>query len=354
MASLFLPSLNAAIIDEGVAKGDTEFIWRTGKVMLAVSLLQVDLLDRRHLLRRQDRDGLRPGRTRRDLPPGTGLLLPRAQPFRCAVADHPQHQRRAAGADARAAVSTMLFIAAPITMIGGVIMALREDVGLSWLVAVAIPLLGVSIFLVIRKMRPLFQVDADPDRPGQPGAARADHRHPGGPGVRPRTVRDGPLRQGQRRPDRHRHLGRPAAGDDLPDRDVHPEHVQRRGALVRRPAGRRREDADRLADRLPDLPDPDPDVGDDGDVPADDRPARRGLRRAHPGGAGHRLLGRAADRIRSPSCARPPWSSSPAPSSPIPGAEAPVLRDIDVHRRARARRRRSSAPPVPASRPWSR
>ena len=41
MAALFLPSLNAAIIDEGVAIGDTDFIWRTGGIMLAVSLLQI-------------------------------------------------------------------------------------------------------------------------------------------------------------------------------------------------------------------------------------------------------------------------------------------------------------------------
>ncbi|HWH98965.1 MAG TPA: ABC transporter ATP-binding protein, partial [Propionibacteriaceae bacterium] len=54
-------------------------------------------------------------------------------------------------------LSSTLFIAAPITMVGGVIMALRQDVGLSWLVAVAVPLLAVSIFLVVRKMRPLFR-----------------------------------------------------------------------------------------------------------------------------------------------------------------------------------------------------
>ena len=41
VAALYLPSLNAAIIDEGVAKGDTDFIWRTGAVMLAVSLVQI-------------------------------------------------------------------------------------------------------------------------------------------------------------------------------------------------------------------------------------------------------------------------------------------------------------------------
>jgi ATP-binding cassette subfamily B multidrug efflux pump len=55
-------------------------------------------------------------------------------------------------------LSCTMFVAAPITMIGGIIMALRTDVGLSWLVAVAMPVLAISVFLVIRKMRPLFRL----------------------------------------------------------------------------------------------------------------------------------------------------------------------------------------------------
>ena len=41
IAALYLPSLNAQIIDEGVARGDTDFIWRTGAVMLLVAFVQV-------------------------------------------------------------------------------------------------------------------------------------------------------------------------------------------------------------------------------------------------------------------------------------------------------------------------
>jgi ATP-binding cassette, subfamily B, multidrug efflux pump len=55
-------------------------------------------------------------------------------------------------------LSGTMFVAAPITMIGGIIMALRTDLGLSWLVAVAVPVLALSIFLVIRKMGPLFRL----------------------------------------------------------------------------------------------------------------------------------------------------------------------------------------------------
>jgi ATP-binding cassette subfamily B protein len=52
---------------------------------------------------------------------------------------------------------TML-VAAPITMIGGIIMALREDIGLSWLVVVAVPVLAGSIGVVVMRMGPLFRV----------------------------------------------------------------------------------------------------------------------------------------------------------------------------------------------------
>ncbi|HYI53918.1 MAG TPA: ABC transporter transmembrane domain-containing protein, partial [Microlunatus sp.] len=41
MGALYLPSLNASIIDDGVATGDTAFIWRTGGIMLAVSAVQI-------------------------------------------------------------------------------------------------------------------------------------------------------------------------------------------------------------------------------------------------------------------------------------------------------------------------
>jgi ATP-binding cassette subfamily B protein len=49
-----------------------------------------------------------------------------------------------------------LLVTTPIMMVGGIIMALREDVGLSWLVAVAVPLLGLVVGLVISRMVPWF------------------------------------------------------------------------------------------------------------------------------------------------------------------------------------------------------
>ncbi len=74
MASLYLPSLNADIIDNGVAAGDTAYIVRTGGWMLLVTLVQIVVLDRRGLLRRAGRDELRPRRARRRLPPRRRVL----------------------------------------------------------------------------------------------------------------------------------------------------------------------------------------------------------------------------------------------------------------------------------------
>ena len=105
---------------------------------------------------------------------------------------------------------TML-VAAPIMCVGGIVMALREDVGLSWLLLVSVPvLLLVDRLRDHRRMVPAVPADAGPHRRGQPGAARADHRHPGGPRLRPRAARDRAVRRGQRRPHRRRAAGRPA------------------------------------------------------------------------------------------------------------------------------------------------
>ena len=65
LAMLYLPSLNADIIDNGVAKADTGYILRVGLVMLAVTVVAGRVHDRRRLVRRADRDGLRSRRARR-------------------------------------------------------------------------------------------------------------------------------------------------------------------------------------------------------------------------------------------------------------------------------------------------
>ena len=94
-------------------------------------------------------------------------------------------------------------IAAPITMVVGVILAVRQDVGLSIVLVIAMPVAAIVLGLIVARMVPGVPVDAGAHRPGQPGVARADHRHPGGARVRARTP--GEARRfgdGERRPDR--------------------------------------------------------------------------------------------------------------------------------------------------------
>ncbi|HEY6811469.1 MAG TPA: ABC transporter ATP-binding protein [Propionibacteriaceae bacterium] len=157
MAALLLPSLNAAIIDEGVAKGDTGFIWRTGGMMLAVSLLQVGCSIWATYL--GAKTAMAFGRDVR------GGLFERVLSFSARELNHfgapsliTRNTNDVQQVQTLVLLGSTMFVAAPITMIGGIIMALHTDIGLSWLVAVSMPVLAISIFLVIRKMSPLFRV----------------------------------------------------------------------------------------------------------------------------------------------------------------------------------------------------
>ena len=157
LASLYLPSLNAAIIDQGVLTGDTAFIWRTGAVMLAVSLVQIVCAAFATYLGAKAAMGF--GRDVR------GAVFERVLSFSARELNRfgaPTLITRTTNdvqqVQLLALLSSTVFVAAPITMVGGVIMALREDVVLSWLIIVAVPVLVVSIGLLIWKMRPLFRV----------------------------------------------------------------------------------------------------------------------------------------------------------------------------------------------------
>ena len=76
ISSLYLPTLNADIIDNGVAKGDTGYIIRTGAWMLGVSVVQIVVTDRRGLPRLARVDGAGARRAVVDLPPRRRLLRP--------------------------------------------------------------------------------------------------------------------------------------------------------------------------------------------------------------------------------------------------------------------------------------
>jgi ATP-binding cassette subfamily B multidrug efflux pump len=156
IASLYLPSLNADIIDNGVAKGDTGYIMSTGGWMLGVSLVQIlctitavyfgaktaALFGRDVRAAVFHRVGEFSAREVNQF--GAPTLISRS------TNDVQQIQMLVV-------MTTTMLVAAPITMVGGVIMAVRQDVGLSWLVAVAVPLLAVCVGFIASRMVPQFR-----------------------------------------------------------------------------------------------------------------------------------------------------------------------------------------------------
>ena len=156
IASLYLPALNADIIDDGVAKGDTGYIMRTGGIMLLIPLGQIaaSILAVYFGARASMALG-------RDL---------RAAVFR-RVGEFSEREVARFGAPSLITRTTndvqqvqmlvlmtcTILVSAPILSIGGVIMALREDVVLSWIMVVAVPVLLVSVGLIIVRMVPQFR-----------------------------------------------------------------------------------------------------------------------------------------------------------------------------------------------------
>ncbi|MET0715553.1 MAG: ABC transporter ATP-binding protein [Mycetocola sp.] len=156
IASLYLPTLNADIIDHGVAVGDTEYILRVGTVMLGITLLQVLCAITAVYF-------------------GAKAAMALGRDLRQAVfervSEFSEREVSSFGAPSLITRSTndvqqvqmlvlmtaTLMVSAPILAIGGVIMALGLDLQLSWLLAVAIPVLLLAVGMIIVRMVPLFQ-----------------------------------------------------------------------------------------------------------------------------------------------------------------------------------------------------
>ncbi len=161
MCVLFLPTLNAdIIIDKGVITGDTGYIWRVGGIMLAVTMVQVVFAVGAVYV--GSRVAMAFGRDVR------GALFHKVTGF--AAQDVAQFgapslitriTNDVTQVQMLVLMSCTLLIAAPITIVGGVIMAVREDGPLSLLLLVSIPVLVIAIGLIVARMIPLFQVMQD-------------------------------------------------------------------------------------------------------------------------------------------------------------------------------------------------
>jgi len=155
-AALTLPTLNADIIDKGVATGDTGYIWRHGGLMLLVSLIQIAFAIAAIYYGSKVATGF--GRDVR------GALFHQVTEFSAREVSHfgPPTLITRVTNDAQQVqtlvqMTCTLLIAAPLTAAGGLVMALREDVQLTWILAVAIPVLVLSIGTVIYNMVPTFR-----------------------------------------------------------------------------------------------------------------------------------------------------------------------------------------------------
>lgn len=156
MAWLYLPSLNADIIDLGIARGDTGYILTTGGWMLLVTGVQMVCAIAAVYLSARTAMGF--GRDLRS------AIFHR-------VAEFSSREVARFGAPSLITRNTndvqqvqmlvlmgcTMLVAAPIMSVGGVVMALREDPGLSWLMLISVPVMAVGVGLVVRRMMPGFR-----------------------------------------------------------------------------------------------------------------------------------------------------------------------------------------------------
>jgi ATP-binding cassette subfamily B multidrug efflux pump len=156
LASLYLPTVNATIIDDGIAKGDTTTIVQLGGVMFAVTALQV--LCSVGAVYFGSRTGMGFGR---DL---------RSAMFH-QVTTFSEHETARFGAPSLLVRTTndvrqiqflvqmtcTVLVTAPIMCVGGIFMAIHQDAGLSWLLVVSVPVLVVANYWILRHTLPIFR-----------------------------------------------------------------------------------------------------------------------------------------------------------------------------------------------------
>jgi ATP-binding cassette subfamily B protein len=156
LASLYLPSLHADVVDNGIAKGDVPYIFGVGGLMLGITLLQVVCAITAVYFGARVAMSLG-----RDLRSGIFHTVSGFSEREVAQFGAPSLITRTTNDVQQVQMVVLmtctLFVAAPMLAIGGVIMALQQDVGLSWLMAVSIPILLVAVGGIMVRMVPLFR-----------------------------------------------------------------------------------------------------------------------------------------------------------------------------------------------------
>jgi len=157
IASLYLPSLNADIIDDGVARGDVGTIWGLGGEMLAVTALQIvcsiaAVYFGAKVAMSFGRD------VRQALFNKVGTFADREVQHFTPASLITRNTNDVTQVQTLVLMTFTLLVMAPIMCIGGIIMALKQDAGLSWLLLVAVPLLLVCIGTIVSRMVPGFRL----------------------------------------------------------------------------------------------------------------------------------------------------------------------------------------------------
>ncbi|MDJ0463013.1 ABC transporter ATP-binding protein [Streptomyces sp. H27-C3] len=155
-ATLYLPTLNADIIDNGVVTGDTGYILEFGGLMIAISVVQVACNIGAVFYAARTASAL--GRDVR------AAVFERVQSFSAREVGQfgaPSLITRTTNDVQQVQMLVLMgftmMVSAPIMCVGGIIMALGQDVPLSGVLVAVVPVLGISVSLIVRRMRPLFR-----------------------------------------------------------------------------------------------------------------------------------------------------------------------------------------------------
>ncbi|MDU1464430.1 ABC transporter ATP-binding protein [Dermabacter sp.] len=156
LAALYLPTLNADIIDLGIAKGDIDAIWRLAGWMLLVSLANILALCAANYF--AGRVAMRLARdVRTD-------VFDRVQSFSAKEISHftpasliTRNTNDVQQLQNLSFFGLMFLVSAPITGIGGVVLALQQEAQLAWLIAVMVPLMLIAIGVIVLRAAPLFR-----------------------------------------------------------------------------------------------------------------------------------------------------------------------------------------------------
>ena len=156
LASLYLPGVNASIIDDGVATGDTGLITRLGLLMLAVTALQG--LCAVGAVYFGSRAAMGFGHDLRSALFSHVLSFSEAETNRFSAASLlTRTTNDVQQIQVLVQMTATVLVTAPIMCIGGIVMAVHQDAALSWLLVISVPVLAGANYLIVSRMLPVFR-----------------------------------------------------------------------------------------------------------------------------------------------------------------------------------------------------